>query len=262
MRGHVERRGPGRGDARAALSTRVRPVLAALLCAGAALVLSTGVGVFAVDAASPPARPPGNEHAVDVVITPDAARRLATIAGAASAPGRAVPPPAASPTTSGAPPTSTAQTVVPPTTAAPAAVAPAVPGQEATVDIPSLGIALPVVEGGQAVIDEGVVAHYDGPGWRAPVAAGAAGTYWLAAHHVTHGAPFERLPSIRVGAQVVVVTPGHSFTYTVTFLQVVGTTATYATVYGTQPTARLILLQTCLGTTERLLVHGVLAAAT
>ena len=112
------------------------------------------------------------------------------------------------------------------------------------------------------MIDEGVVAHYEGPGWRPPVPAGAVGTYWLAAHHATHGAPFARLPAIRVGAQVIVATAGHTYTYTVTFLQVVGTSATYATVYGTQPTARVILLQTCLGATERLLVHGALTAAT
>jgi LPXTG-site transpeptidase (sortase) family protein len=156
-------------------------------------------------------------------------------------------------TTTGPPPAA-------PSPAPPAVAARSVPGQEATVVIPSLGIDLPVVEGGQAVIDEGVVAHYSGPGWRAATAAGAVGTYWLAAHHVTHGGPFERLPLIHVGASVIVVTPVHTYTYIVTSLQVVGTAATYATVYGTQPAARLALLQTCLGATERLLVHGVLTA--
>jgi sortase (surface protein transpeptidase) len=133
--------------------------------------------------------------------------------------------------------------------------------QEATVVVASLGIDLPIVEGGQEVIDKGVVAHYRGPGWLTPTAAGAIGTYWLAAHEVTHGGPFDRLRAIRIGALVrVTTTADQTFVYTVTSLQVVGTTATHATVYGTDPTARLILLQTCLDAFHRLLVHGVLTA--
>jgi sortase A len=167
-------------------------------------------------------------------------------------------------TTTTAPIPSTTTSTIRPTTSLPPSTVQvsSVPGEEATVLIPSLGIDLPVVGGGQSVIDEGVVAHYSGPGWRAPTAAGAVGTYWLAAHHVTHGGPFGRLPSIRVGAHVLVVTPVHTYTYTVTSLQVVGTTATYATVYGGDPAARLVLLQTCLGAVERLLVHGLLTATT
>jgi sortase (surface protein transpeptidase) len=135
------------------------------------------------------------------------------------------------------------------------------PTQEATVVVASLGIDLPIVEGGQEVIDKGVVAHYRGPGWLTPTAAGAIGTHWLAAHEVTHGGPFHRLQSIPIGALVrVTTTAGQTFVYTVTSRQVVGTTATHATVYGTDPTARLILLQTCLDASHRLLVHGVLTA--
>jgi len=133
--------------------------------------------------------------------------------------------------------------------------------QEATVVVASLGIDLPIVEGGQEVIDKGVVAHYRGQGWLTPTAAGAIGTYWLAAHEVTHGGPFDRLQAIRIGALVrVTTTVDQTFVYVVTSLQVVGTTATHATVYGTDPTARLILLQTCLDASHRLLVHGVLTA--
>jgi sortase (surface protein transpeptidase) len=132
---------------------------------------------------------------------------------------------------------------------------------EATVVVASLGIDLPIVEGGQEVIDKGVVAHYRGPRWLTPTAAGAIGTYWLAAHEVTHGGPFGRLRAIPIGALVrVTTTADRTFVYAITSLQVVGTTATYATVYGTDPTARLILLQTCLDAFHRLLVHGVLTA--
>jgi sortase (surface protein transpeptidase) len=82
-----------------------------------------------------------------------------------------------------------------------------------------------------------------------PTAAGAIGTYWLAAHEVTHGGPFGRLRAIPIGALArITTTADQTFVYTVTSLQVVGTTAAYATVYGADPTARLILLQTCLDT--------------
>ena len=229
---------------------RVTTVSRALLALAVAAVVSGGLGVVAVHAATRSGRPVPAETVATFSPLP--------------APPPLRPGPSALPTTTTtAPAPSTTTSDGPPATSAPApSPAPVrlVPGQEATVVIPSLGIDLPVVEGGQAVIDEGVVAHYSGPGWRAPTPAGAVGTYWLAAHHVTHGGPFGRLPAIHIGAQVLVVTAAHTYTYTVTSLQVAGTTATYATVYGTQPTARLALLQTCLGATERLLVHGVLTA--
>lgn len=132
--------------------------------------------------------------------------------------------------------------------------------QEATVVIPAIGLTLPVVRGGQSVIDRGVAAHYDGPGWRPPVDAGRPGTYWLAAHHSTHGSPFANLPSVRPGNLVNVITGGHTYTYTVTSTQVVGVTVERTTVYGTDSTTARILLQTCEGAEARLLVHGVLTS--
>jgi sortase (surface protein transpeptidase) len=81
----------------------------------------------------------------------------------------------------------------------------------------------------------------------------------LAAHHVTHGAPFLNVPNIKVGAEIdVTVGNGTTYRYRVTSMETVGTSATYATVYGTDPAAARILLQTCLGTNYRLLVHGTL----
>jgi len=125
-----------------------------------------------------------------------------------------------------------------------------------------LGIDLPVVGGGQAIVDRGLVAHYQGQGWLAPTPPGAVGTYWLAAHHLTHGGPFRRLPSARSGDVVQVVTSGgRTYTYVVTSIEVVGATASYATVYGTDQAARALLLQTCLSDTTRLLVHGRLVAS-
>jgi LPXTG-site transpeptidase (sortase) family protein len=149
-------------------------------------------------------------------------------------------------------------TVLEPTSTPLVPTAEPLPGAEATVSIPDLGIDLPVVEGGQSVIDEGIVAHYTATGWLEPTPAGAVGTYWLAAHHATHGGPFADLPDIAVGDAVTITTPTESFTYTVTSLEVVRPDAGFGPVYGADPSARAILLQTCLDSTRRLLVHGIL----
>ena len=85
---------------------------------------------------------------------------------------------------------------------------PVVPGQEATVEIPSLGVSLPVVRGGQDVIDRGVAAHYTGAQWRPPTDPGRPGTYWLAAHNSTHGSPFGSLSAIADGAEIRIIEPG------------------------------------------------------
>jgi sortase (surface protein transpeptidase) len=144
-----------------------------------------------------------------------------------------------------------------PAPAAPLALT-AVAGQEAILTIPSLGMHLGVVLGGQATIDRGVVTHYQAAGWRPPVPAGAPGTYWLAAHHSTHGSPFGPLPNIKVGALIIIEPAGGPpITYTVTGTEVVGTTASNQTVYGSDTTTPRILLQTCEGSAYRLLVHGV-----
>ena len=141
--------------------------------------------------------------------------------------------------------------------------APAVPGQEATIEIPSLGVSLPVVQGGQDVIDRGVVAHFTGTQWRPPTDPGQPGTYWLAAHNSTHGSPFGRLSAIATGAEIrITELDGTVFTYRVGSRDLVGTTTTYATVYGQDANTSRILLQTCEGTSGRLLVHGTLTSVT
>jgi sortase (surface protein transpeptidase) len=154
----------------------------------------------------------------------------------------------------------------PTTTTAPApAATPAamVPGQEATVEIPSLGISLAVVRGGQDVIDRGVAAHYEGKNLRLPTDPGQPGTYWLAAHNSTHGSPFGNLHDIADGAEVRIIgRDGTVFTYRITSRDLVGTTTTLATVYGADATVPSILLQTCEGAAQRLLVHGVLTSVT
>ena len=143
----------------------------------------------------------------------------------------------------------------------PASTIAAVPiGTEAMVTIASLGIDLPIIAGGQSVIDQGVVAHYFAPGWEPPVPPGAPGTYWLAAHHTTHGAPFGALPDVAVGAEVRVTTNNQTFVYTITSTEVVGLFPGDVAVYGTDPTASVILLQTCIDSTLRFLVHGTLTA--
>jgi hypothetical protein len=69
------------------------------------------------------------------------------------------------------------------------------------------------------------------------------------------------LPAIGVGAEVRITTmSGITATYTVTSRELVGNTATEATIYGPDRTTPRILLQTCQGESQRLLVHGVLAS--
>ena len=131
------------------------------------------------------------------------------------------------------------------------------------MEIPSLGVSLPVVRGGQDVIDRGVAAHYTGAQWRPPTDPGRPGTYWLAAHNSTHGSPFASLPAIAQGAEIrIIKLDGTVFTYLVTSHDVVGTTTTPASVYGQDATTPRILLQTCEGASQRLLVHGTLASVT
>jgi LPXTG-site transpeptidase (sortase) family protein len=144
-----------------------------------------------------------------------------------------------------------------------AALTPVVAGQEAVVEIPSLKLSLPVVRGGQGVIDEGVVAHYSDSRTRPAVDPGQPGTYWLAAHNSTHGSPFGQLAAIADGAHVRIKTlSGATFTYTLTSRELVGSTTNQATVYGPDTTTPRILLQTCGAASDRLLVHGVLGSAT
>ena len=158
------------------------------------------------------------------------------------------------------------QAPAPSTTVAPAPpahTAPVVAGQEATVEIPSIGVSLPIVRGGQDVIDRGVAAHYTGPQWRPPTDPGRPGTYWLAAHNSTHGSPFESLPAIANGAEVRITNlDGTVFTYLVTSRDLVGTSTTLATVYGNDTSIPRLLLQTCEGAAQRLLVHGTLTSVT
>ena len=141
----------------------------------------------------------------------------------------------------GPPPASTVPVSAPVAAAAPvtapatstAHAAPVVPGQEATVEIPSIRVSLPVVRGGQDVIDTGVAAHYESAQWRPPTGPGRPGTYWLAAHNTTEGSPFENLPAIALGAEIRIISPdGTVFTYEVTFRDRVGTATTFETVYG------------------------------
>lgn len=135
-------------------------------------------------------------------------------------------------------------------------------GAEAIVRVSSVGIDLPVIGGGQSVIDEGRVAHYTAQGWEPAVPPGAPGTYWLAAHRTTHGGPFAALPDIVVGAQVEVSTKDRTYVYTVTSIRVTDLWPGDEAVYGTDPTASTILLQTCIDSTHRLLVRGMLTPGT
>ena len=164
------------------------------------------------------------------------------------------------------PPTTTVTSTMPPRrpTAPPAPTPPppAARRGEATVVIARLGIDQPVFLGGQAMIDRWVVAHFTDPRWLPPTDPGAPGTYWLAAHATSTGGPFQALVRAAAGDLVEIrVTNGPTFDYQVTSTEVTGPDVEPSTVYGNDPDARLILLQTCEGPQSRLLVHGVLVGS-
>ena len=81
-----------------------------------------------------------------------------------------------------------------------------VAGAEATLDIPSLDLHLPIVAGDQATIDDDLVTHYEDPSFPAPVAPGQPGAYWLAGHSICD--VFGSLPNIAEGADIYVTTDG------------------------------------------------------
>ena len=183
-----------------------------------------------------------------------------TIADWRSAPSATPPAAAADVAAAEKPPRPTSHASPPRPTTPPAPHPTVVAGQEATLSIPSLGLRMPIFRGGQSVIDRGLVTHYVSSEWRPPVAAGSPGTYWLAAHHAPHGSPFGRLPALQVGAEVDIIVANTTYVYTITSRETSGPQPSYSTVYGPKSGTARILLQTCEGTTTRLLVHGVLSA--
>ena len=160
-----------------------------------------------------------------------------------------------------------------PVTAAPSAVevapvipvpppsAPLPPDAVARILVPSIGMDLPVYRGGQHTIDGGVATLFDdGPGgWRDPVSPGDTGTLWIAGHHTSHGAPFLLVDQIVVGATVVVVDrDGNPHSYQIIDRAIVGTSVDPSAVYGTDGSARRLVVQTSMGRSHRLLLTGVL----
>jgi LPXTG-site transpeptidase (sortase) family protein len=135
-------------------------------------------------------------------------------------------------------------------------------GAEARLVIDAIGLDAPIYLGNQSTIDRNVVTHYDGDGgWRAPVAPGATGTYWLAGHHTARGTgPFRLVPDVKGGDQVRIVTATATVTYVVTGTLVTGLDTSDDAVYGSDPASSRLLLQTCLPNDERLLVFGELVA--
>ncbi|WBO66087.1 class E sortase [Streptomyces camelliae] len=82
----------------------------------------------------------------------------------------------------------------------------------AVLDIPRLGLRVPVAEGVSkaGVLDKGYVGHYRGTGQP-----GQAGNFALAGHRNTHGEPFRYLPRLRRGDDIEVETRTATYTYDV-----------------------------------------------
>jgi sortase A len=141
-------------------------------------------------------------------------------------------PSTAAPTT--APRTTGPRTTVPPTTVPPTTLAPTttlpplptpepppldkgIPGaQVGSITIPKIGLALPLFDGiNTATLDEG-------PGhWPGTARPGELGNAVIAAHRVSHGAPFRSIDQLVVGDQVQFTLPQGTSTYEVTATDVV-----------------------------------------
>ncbi|WEO97191.1 class E sortase [Streptomyces sp. FXJ1.172] len=82
----------------------------------------------------------------------------------------------------------------------------------AVLDIPRLGLRVPVAEGVSKadVLNKGYVGHYRGTGQP-----GQAGNFALAGHRNTHGEPFRYLPRLRRGDDIEVETRTATYTYDV-----------------------------------------------
>lgn len=130
-------------------------------------------------------------------------------------------------------------------------------GQEAQLDISSIGLHRAVFAGGQGTLDEGLITHYTGSDHFVTVGAGQIGVYWLAGHHSTHGAPFRALTSVGRGDTIRVTRrDGSTVVYRVTQILRTGTWISDATYYGPQRGVARLMMQTCLGASVRLLVFG------
>jgi len=130
--------------------------------------------------------------------------------------------------------------------------------------VPSIGLDRPVYQGGQSTINRGVATLFDdGPGgWRAPISPGGQGTLWIAGHHTSHGAPFLLVDRVKVG-DVALIRGADGVTYTYKFVdrKIVGTSVKAGAVYGTDPAAHRMILQTSMGSAHRLLLTGSLVAS-
>ncbi len=126
--------------------------------------------------------------------------------------------------------------------------------QIGSIEIPRIGVSLPVREGiWLTVIDQG-------PGhWPGTAAPGGWGNTVIAAHRTTHGAPFRHIAELVSGDEIVLRDAAGTYTYVVTGAEVVTPEALWIT---DQRPGRSITLFAChpIGSaTERFVVHGELA---
>jgi sortase A len=127
--------------------------------------------------------------------------------------------------------------------------------QIGSIEIPAIGVDLPLFEGiWLTVIDRGP-AHW--PGTAEP---GGWGNVVVAAHRTTHGGPFKRIGELVAGQEIVLHDPGGTYTYVVTGSEVVTPLDMWIV---DQHPGRTITLFAChpIGSAaQRLVVHGELVA--
>jgi sortase A len=164
-----------------------------------------------------------------------------------------------------APETTVPETTVAPTTAPPPAVAAALPtpvaapvdsrGAEAvnqlgTIEIPKIGLNVPMYEGIRlTTLDRG-------PGhWPGTAMPGQNGNVVVAGHRVSHAKPFRKLDQLTPGDEVIFTTADGRFVYTVTSTEIVTPDAIRIVDQTPDRTATLFACHPPGSTRERIVVH-------
>jgi sortase (surface protein transpeptidase) len=129
-----------------------------------------------------------------------------------------------------------------------------------TVTIPAIGMSRPVYMGGQNTIDGGHATFYNDPNdtWPSSVYPGQTGTVWLAGHRTSHGSPFLRIPELAAGDTITFTSSEGAWTYRLVSGGIVPGYVDNHVVFGTDPGAKRLFLQTSWPNNQRVTYVGIL----
>lgn len=125
------------------------------------------------------------------------------------------------------------------------------PEQAIQIQIPSISVDAPVVQGdGWEQLKKGVAQH---PGSADP---GQTGNMVLSAHNDVFGEIFRHLDQLERGDQIIINTPQHSFTYSITNIQIVKPTDVEVMASTPNPTITLISCYPYMVDNQRIVVQA------